>query len=591
VRATAPGEAVIELPWLGPGAEALAALARTPIPWPVVRADPGAVLLVVRHTGAFATPAVPFSPARLLDPSLAEAALHGLREHPDSGFVDWGRDGAREVRAAALALARVARRGAEVSGRCEPEQAWVAGLLAPLGWLAVCAASPDYARDCLADPEHARHPAAVERRHWGFDQAALARRLARRWGLPPWLAAVTGYLGLPADDGRRSGGSSDLSAVVRLAVGLAQRREPGLRLAVGASPEESAAALGLSPAALEALAREPQVESEAAPPPGRSPADIPLMAELLALAVENRRLRDVPTLRRVEAEADALADALQEARAGEAERLRAQKLASLAEFAAGAGHEINNPLAVISGQAQFLLNKLLKAERRPLIRGQDEPANAGEGSAAPQSSVLSTESPVSPEETEQALRKIIDQAQRVHQILREVMQFARPPRPQQQLFDAGNLVEEVATSLGELAAQRHVRLVVPRPERPVSLWADPGQVRTALTCLLRNAVEAAPADGWAGARVETPAPGTVEIVVEDNGPGPPPPQREHLFDPFYSGRSAGRGRGFGLPTAWRFARQHGGDVRFQRLPDGPTRFVLTLPADPPPASPNGHGAP
>jgi len=90
-----------------------------------------------------------------------------------------------------------------------------------------------------------------------------------------------------------------------------------------------------------------------------------------------------------------------------------------------------------------------------------------------------------------------------------------------------------------------------------------------------------PAEGWAGVRLETPSADTVAIVVEDNGAGPPPQQREHLFDPFYSGRSAGRGRGLGLPTAWRLARQHGGDVRFVSLPDGPTRFVLSLPVEPP----------
>ena len=49
--------------------------------------------------------------------------------------------------------------------------------------------------------------------------------------------------------------------------------------------------------------------------------------------------------------------------------------------------------------------------------------------------------------------------------------------------------------------------------------------------------------------------------LEDNGPGPTPLDREHLFDPFYSGRKAGRGPGLGLPAAWQLARQHGGDVR------------------------------
>jgi hypothetical protein len=52
-----------------------------------------------------------------------------------------------------------------------------------------------------------------------------------------------------------------------------------------------------------------------------------------------------------------------------------------------------------------------------------------------------------------------------------------------------------------------------------------------------------------------------------------------MFDPFYSGRQAGRGRGLGLPTAWRLAREHGGHVYFAERADGPTRFALRLPRD------------
>jgi signal transduction histidine kinase len=107
--------------------------------------------------------------------------------------------------------------------------------------------------------------------------------------------------------------------------------------------------------------------------------------------------------------------------------------------------------------------------------------------------------------------------------------------------------------------------------------ADRHQMSTALACLLRNAIEAAPAEGWACIRLETPGRDRLEVVVLDNGSGPAPTQREHLFDPFYSGRSAGRGRGLGLATAWRLAREHGGDVRFDSAPGGPTRFVLSLP--------------
>jgi len=66
------------------------------------------------------------------------------------------------------------------------------------------------------------------------------------------------------------------------------------------------------------------------------------------------------------------------------------------------------------------------------------------------------------------------------------------------------------------------------------------------------------------------------LVVEDGGPGLSPEVAAHAFDPFYCGRPAGRGRGLGLPTAWRLARQNGGDLRHEPG-DGPTRFVFTYP--------------
>src|SRR5205807_2101936 len=92
-----------------------------------------------------------------------------------------------------------------------------------------------------------------------------------------------------------------------------------------------------------------------------------------------------------------------------------------------------------------------------------------------------------------------------------------------------------------------------------------------------NAIEAAPAEGWAGVRAEADGVEGVALVVEDSGQGPAAADREHLFDPFYSGRKAGRGRGLGLPTAWRLAREHGGDVRHDDNAEGPTRFILSLP--------------
>jgi signal transduction histidine kinase len=255
--------------------------------------------------------------------------------------------------------------------------------------------------------------------------------------------------------------------------------------------------------------------------------------------------------------------------------LHARKLAAVAELAAGAGHEINNPLAVISGQAQYVL-RLFQALDGPA----DEIEDVGEYLDHLRGSILPS------------VHKIIGQTGRIRAILTDLMQFARPTPPRAQPVRLGELLRQAADAVNALAEERGVRLVCRLPDGDPVLNADPAQLRTALTSLLRNAVEAAPPEGWAGVRAEPGRDGALDVVVEDNGPGPA--TREHLFDPFYCGRSAGRGRGMGLPTAWRLARLHGGDVRYDGRPDGVTRFVLSLPvpAEPPafagPEAPHPH---
>jgi signal transduction histidine kinase len=543
VRTPALGEAVTHLAWLRPRAASLVALARTPAAWPQVRTDPAAVLLVA-HTAPAARSLPVFFPALLHDPAVLDAALHHLDRSPETTAA------LPAVRQAGLIYAARARHLAERTGRCDPDNAWAAGLLAPLGWLAVCAVAPDRAAACLDDPAHAARPAETEQHHWGHDQAALARRLVRRWRLPDWLAVVVGHLGLPVALAQQFGADPALFQVVQLAVGLAQQRHARLNLAVGAEPAELAAALGLPAGETARLAAEPDEPSAEEPPD--DPVPLPLLRDLLTLAAENRRLRDSRLVRRLEGDVDDLHRALEEQRRGETERLLGQKLRGLAEFAAGAGHEINNPLAVISGQAQYLLQ------------------HEDEGSR------------------QRALQTIIQQSQRIHQALRDLMQFARPARPQRQVHDLVSVAREVVVALGDLAAGRRVALHGPDPSGPpVCVDADPGQVRTALTSLVRNAVEAAPADGWARVTVALPEPDRVEVHVEDSGPGPDAAQQEHLFDPFYSGRQAGRGRGLGLPTAWRLARENGGAVRFVPRVEGPTCFVLALPQYQEPGV-NGH---
>jgi signal transduction histidine kinase len=245
---------------------------------------------------------------------------------------------------------------------------------------------------------------------------------------------------------------------------------------------------------------------------------------------------------RIEAEAEELRRWVTQLRETEAERFRDLKLRSVAELAAGAGHEINNPLAVISGQAQFLLKSEESLDRA------------------------------------KALERIIHQSQRIHQLLRDLMVYAKPPLPQRKHILLDRIVAQAVATLVDQAVSREVTLAHIVTRQPVRVFADPHLVETALLCLIRNALEAAPACGWVRVRIETPSSAQVALVVEDNGPGFTAEQAEHLFDPFYSGRTAGRGPGLGLAKVWRIAQLHDGDILATAKPGEPTRFTLILPA-------------
>jgi signal transduction histidine kinase len=501
---------------------------------------------VSRSSACQALASLSFVPTALQEPAVLEAAARHL-DQADAGFVDWNQSAVRPIYQAGLTYARLAAYLAERTGRCDPDNAWTAGLLAPLGWLAVCAVDPHQVTACLTDAAWMKRPLAVQQRHWGIDQAGIARRLARHWRLPRWLAAVSGHLALPVTTAQLVGADPAIFSVAQLAVGLAQQHGCRLNLFPGTTLVPCAAALGMSARELEETARSVGafLETPSASQVWTAPADQPLVRDLLLVAADHRRLSGAPVLANLESDLDHLHHALQEQQISEENRLRALKLSAMAEFAAGAGHEINNPLAVISGQAQYLLHH------------ETEPTR------------------------QRALQTIVHQAQRIHQLLRGLMEYARPQRPQKQHVDLPSLLQGVAASLEELATQRRVQLHCPPADQPLPVFADPQQLQVAIASLLQNAIEAAPAEGWAGVRLEPAAPDRLDVVVEDSGPGLTRVQREHLFDPFYSGRQAGRGRGLGLPTAWRLAQEHGGDLRYEDLPQGPTRFVLSLPRETP----------
>jgi signal transduction histidine kinase len=156
------------------------------------------------------------------------------------------------------------------------------------------------------------------------------------------------------------------------------------------------------------------------------------------------------------------------------------------------------------------------------------------------------------------------------------MQFARPPQPSARVFPLGDLLHGAREDLASFAIEREVQLTL--EGICTGSWAhgDFTQLRNALGSVIRNGIEAASSGGWVRVACPRTDEGTFRIIVEDSGPGLSREIAEHAFDPFFCGRTAGRGRGLGLSTAWQLARQNGGELRYEPIEGEPTRFVLTL---------------
>jgi signal transduction histidine kinase len=223
------------------------------------------------------------------------------------------------------------------------------------------------------------------------------------------------------------------------------------------------------------------------------------------------------------------------------ERLERAKLDAMKELAYGASHEINNPLANISARAQTLLRDERDPERR------------------------------------RALEAINQQALRAHEMISDLMLFARPPRLDVRPVGLAAVVEQVVVEVSAECNRRGIELAFavdgPLPE----IVGDPVQLAVAVKAVVVNSIEAIGQGGRVDASIK-PLEDAVRFEVRDNGPGIPPDVRSHMFDPFYSGREAGRGLGFGLPKAWRIVTAHGGRIWAESAGDAGATFVIELPS-------------
>jgi signal transduction histidine kinase len=217
------------------------------------------------------------------------------------------------------------------------------------------------------------------------------------------------------------------------------------------------------------------------------------------------------------------------------------KLDAMKELAYGASHEINNPLANIAARAQTMLRREHDPDKRKML---------------------------------QAIHR---QAMRAHEMISDLMLFARPPRLEKQRSDITESIASVLEELGPFAEERSIRLHGPGSSARLEATFDRVQLEGAIKAVVTNSIEAMDVGGEVAVEARRAEDGGLEITLRDTGPGIAAEVREHLFDPFYSGREAGRGLGFGLAKCWRIVTEHGGKISVKSPPGQGAVFTINLP--------------
>ena len=222
-----------------------------------------------------------------------------------------------------------------------------------------------------------------------------------------------------------------------------------------------------------------------------------------------------------------------------------EKMSALGELLAGVAHELNNPLSVVVGHALML---------------QED---------------------VTDPEIARQIDKISTAAERCAKIVKTFLTMARQQPGRMERVSANEIVQTAAdvARYGDMREGLAIECDL-TPDLP-EICADPDQVTQVIVNLILNA-EQAIRNGGKGDRITVRTrrgkrEDTVEIDVEDNGPGIPAPIRERIFEPFFTTKDVGEGTGIGLALCHRIIRSHDGQITLEFSGESGTRFRVELP--------------
>jgi len=229
---------------------------------------------------------------------------------------------------------------------------------------------------------------------------------------------------------------------------------------------------------------------------------------------------------------------------------RADRLATLGQLAAGAAHEIRNPLTSIRSTIQYLQKGISNPDKK------------------------------------QVLVELIEEVDRINGIIEGLLSFSKPEKPQIEELDLEQLLQQTISLVLTSAKKSDIQIDLAFHASQKILMADPAQLKQAFLNIIMNALQTSDRNSQIRIRVELnrktdPISGQQQcyfyIVFQDEGKGIASGDLEHIFDPFFTTKKDGTG--LGLSITYGIIQQHGGDIEVESRTDENhgTKVTITLP--------------
>ncbi|HKZ72394.1 MAG TPA: ATP-binding protein [Nitrospirota bacterium] len=240
-----------------------------------------------------------------------------------------------------------------------------------------------------------------------------------------------------------------------------------------------------------------------------------------------------------------------------AQLTQSAKLAAVGELAAGVAHELNQPLMVIRGYSQELLD----------------------GDSIP-------------EWIRKDIKHIENQTTRMMRIIDHLRIFARQSHETFEQVNINVVILESFTLITQQLRNHNMEIITEFDEEIPRIWGDHNRLEQVFLNLITNAKDAMEEKGGGILTVTTQAihhqhrqedtkekPVRIRVIFSDTGVGIPEAVIDKIFDPFFSTKEVGKGTGLGLSIGYSIVREHGGTISAESTPGIGTRFIIEFPVE------------